>query len=78
MTPSVLLALWLANWLVTSSVVVFCLKHRPAGAATLDLRLRGLEDSVPGLLAWLLFAWPAALYRLTLPLLEQRGGERRR
>ncbi|MFD5452181.1 hypothetical protein [Streptomyces sp. NPDC127100] len=74
MTPSVLLALWLTNWLVTSSIVVFVVKNRPADV---DLRLHGREDNLPGLLTWLLLAWPAALFRLVplvLPLDNRRNG----
>ncbi|MEU5525284.1 hypothetical protein ABZ759_32905 [Streptomyces sp. NPDC047860] len=73
MTPSVLLALWLTNWLVTSSIVVFVMKNRPADV---DLRLRGRDDNLPGLLTWLLLTWPAALLGivpLILPLDGRRG-----
>lgn len=39
----------------------FVFMHAPsacAGATTVDLRLRGLEDNMPGLVVWLLVAWP--------------------
>ncbi|MFC8570808.1 hypothetical protein ACFUIW_34130 [Streptomyces sp. NPDC057245] len=73
MTPSVLLALWLINWLVTSSIVVFVVKNRPAGTDSAALRLRGREDNLPGLLTWLLLAWPAVLLRLVPLVLPQDG-----
>ncbi|MFF9204288.1 hypothetical protein ACF1AE_21205 [Streptomyces sp. NPDC014986] len=77
MTLPVLLALWLANWLVTSSLVVFVVKNRPAETESAHLHLRGLEENLPGLLTWLLLAWPATLLRivpLVLPLDNRRGG----
>lgn len=40
MTPSMLLAPWLTNWLVTSSIVVFVVKSRPAGTESAALPLR--------------------------------------
>ncbi|MCZ0983929.1 hypothetical protein O1L60_45015 [Streptomyces diastatochromogenes] len=81
MTPSTLLALWVANWLVMSAVVVFFVKNRPAGEAGSRLDLWDLEGNVPGLVALLLLAWPVALFRLlpaVLPPSARRGAGPRR
>jgi hypothetical protein len=75
MTLSALLLLWLANWLVMSSVTVFFVKNRPAGASS-GPDLWGLEGNVPGLVALLVVAWPVALFRIAptvFPLLPRRG-----
>ncbi|QKV98224.1 hypothetical protein HUT19_41630 (plasmid) [Streptomyces sp. NA02950] len=64
MTPSALLMLWLANWLVMSAVTVFFVKNRPAGSASSSPDLWGLEHNLPGLVALLLVAWPVALFRI--------------
>ncbi|UQA90738.1 hypothetical protein [Streptomyces halobius] len=78
MTPSTLLLLWVANWLVMSAIVVFFVKKPPDGASSSDLGL-GLEDNVRALVAVLLVAWPAALFRLVpvmLPRPTLRGDAR--
>lgn len=77
MTPSTLLLLWLANWLVMSSAVVYFVKNRPASSPSSGFHLWDLEDNLPALVALLLVAWPAALFRLVpivLPLPTRRGG----
>lgn len=79
MTPSALLLLWLANWLLTSAVAVFFVKNRPSGSASSSPDLWGLEGNVPGLVALLVVTWPAALFRLlptALPLPPRRDGRR--
>lgn len=81
MTPSALLLLWLANWMVMSSVAVFLAKNPSAVSASSRIDLWGLEDNLPGLVALLLVAWPVALYRLlpaVLPSVTRRGGARPR
>ncbi|ATW48244.1 hypothetical protein [Streptomyces peucetius] len=77
MTPSALLLLWLANWLVTSSVVVFFVKNPAAGSANSRIDLWDLEETLPGMVALLLVAWPFALFRLlpaVLPSPTRRDG----
>ncbi|GAA1111078.1 hypothetical protein [Streptomyces javensis] len=77
MTPSALLLLWLANWLVTSSAVVSFARNTPAGSASPRIDLWDLEDNLPGLVTLLLVAWPVALLRLLLAVLPsptRRGG----
>lgn len=75
MTPSTLLALWVANWLVVSLVAVAFARGRPADSRGPRPDLWGLEGNTPGLTALLLLAWPVALVRLVpavVPSLSRR------
>ncbi|MER5302158.1 hypothetical protein ABT039_22245 [Streptomyces lasiicapitis] len=76
MTPSVLLLLWLGNWLVTSALVIFYVKNPPSTPQGYQPDLWDLEKNLPSLVTLLLAAWPAALVRLMpaiLPVPTRRG-----
>lgn len=64
MTPATLLILWFANWAVVSTVTVFSAKDSPSTEGGPQLDLWGLQKNPPALAAWLLLAWPVALFRL--------------
>ncbi|MFD5878469.1 hypothetical protein [Streptomyces yangpuensis] len=74
MTPAALLLLWFTNWAVISAVTVFFVRSTPGSAHGSRLDLWNLERNLPGLVAWLLLAWPVALFRLLPAVLPIRGG----
>ncbi|MFD6534913.1 hypothetical protein [Streptomyces goshikiensis] len=64
MTPATLLLLWFTNWAVVSAVAIVFVRSTPETAGGSRLDLWNLEGNLPGLVAWLLLAWPVALFRL--------------
>ncbi|MFZ3475402.1 hypothetical protein ACODT3_43190 [Streptomyces sp. 4.24] len=74
MTPATLLLLWFTNWAVVSSVAILFVRSTPETAGSSRLDLWNLEGNLPGLVAWLLLAWPVALFRLLPVVLPIRGG----
>ncbi|WP_435245222.1 hypothetical protein [Streptomyces tendae] len=76
MTPSTLLTLWLANWLVMSVVAVsLAAKNRTGGHA--QVNLWELENHPAGLVALLAVAWPVLLLRLVPVALPPSARPRR-
>lgn len=77
MTPSTLLTLWLANWLVMSVVAVSLAAKTRHGGGRAQVNLWELENNLPGLVALLLVAWPVLLLRL-VPVALPAGARPRR
>ncbi|MFB7649428.1 hypothetical protein ACFC0S_15775 [Streptomyces sp. NPDC056084] len=78
MTPSTLLTLWLANWLVMSAVAVVLAARARARSGRTQVALWELENNLPGLVALLLVAWPVMLLRLVPVALPPTSARPRR
>ncbi|MER0442975.1 hypothetical protein ABR738_00035 [Streptomyces sp. Edi4] len=78
MTPSTLLTLWLANWLVMSAVAVVLAPRARSRGGRNPVDLWELENNLPGLIALLLIAWPVLLLRLVPVALPPTSARPRR